>query len=116
VLDVSALAKIGIDSVPVWQAQLTFAIARRTAVDLTTVLGVQPDHSVDRLPPDDMAVLRRDLAQIGIALNASPEANRELVELRQMYEPYVVALAKYLMIPVPPWWVSRDSGMVCREP
>jgi hypothetical protein len=109
VLDVSALVKVGIDGVPVWQAELTFAIAKRTAVDLTTVLGLQPDHSVDRLPADDMVALRRDLALAGVELNASPEASRQLVELRKMYEPYVVALSKYLLISVPPWRAAIRS-------
>jgi hypothetical protein len=115
VLDVSALVKIGIDGVPVWHAQLTFAIATRVAVDLTRVLGVQPDHSVDRLPPDEMDVLTGGLAQAGISLNASPEAHCELVELRRMYEPHVVALAKYLMISVPSWQASRVPPVLFKE-
>ena len=103
VLDVSALAKIGIDGVPVWHAQLTFEIARRTVVDLTDTLGIKPDYSVDRLGPGEMALLRRELAHAGITLPASIDADRELVELRRLYEPHVVALSKYLMVPLPRW-------------
>jgi len=31
------------------------------------------------------------------------EADRRLTELRGMYEPYIFALASYLMQPLPPW-------------
>ncbi len=103
VLDVCTLVKVGIDGVPVWPAQLTFEIARRTTVDLASALGLEPDHSVDRLPPDEIRFLRRDLADAGVMLNSSPDAERELVALRRLYEPYAVALSRYLMVPLQPW-------------
>jgi hypothetical protein len=103
VLDICTLVKVGIDGVPVWHAQLTFEIARRTAVDLAMALGLEPDHSVDRLPPDETRFLRRDLADAGITLNSSLEADRELVALRRLYEPQVLALSRYLMVPLQPW-------------
>ena len=97
------LVKVGIDGVPGWQAELTFEIARRTAVDLAMALGLEPDHSVDRLLPDETRFLRRDLADAGITLNSSLEADRELVALRRLYQPHVAALSKYLMVPLQPW-------------
>jgi len=43
------------------------------------------------------------LAQRGTMLRATPEADRRLRELRQMYEPYVFALANHLNQTLPPW-------------
>ena len=110
VLDVSALAKIGIDGVPVWRAQLTFEIARRAVVDLTDMVGIKPDYSVDRLRPGEMGLLRRDLAHAGVTLNAPLDAERAQAELRRLYEPHVVALSKYLMVSIPPWRTCRSSS------
>jgi hypothetical protein len=42
-------------------------------------------------------------------LNGSPEAERELQELRRSYEPYVIGLSKRLVMPAPPW---RHVGAV----
>jgi hypothetical protein len=36
-------------------------------------------------------------------MNEGLEADRQLAELRELYEPYVCALADYLLIPTPRW-------------
>src|SRR5947207_11341569 len=61
VLDLSAIVLAGIDGVAAWQAQLTFAIARHAAVDLSQVLHVTLDRAADRLPPSDLEELRRQI-------------------------------------------------------
>lgn len=109
VLDISALVIAGIDGVPPWQARATFAIARHAAVDLTQVLGAHPDFRADRLSGDDLAQLRRELGDLGLRMNASPQADAILIELRQSYEPYVAGLGQRLMMPVPAW---RHAGSV----
>ncbi len=59
VLDLSTLALVGIEGVQEWPAQLTFAMARHTAVDLSQVLGVPPClPSEERLPYDNLIGLR----------------------------------------------------------
>lgn len=109
VLDLAALAKVGIEGVPTWRAHLTFAMARHAAVDLTQVLAEPLVRLEDRLPPRELAAVRCELEQAGLRLNRSCEANRELTELRQSYEPYIAGLANRLMMPVPGWRpVSRE--------
>lgn len=103
-LDLSALVGVGIEGIPKWQARMTFAIARHAAVDLTQVLHAPPDRSADRLPPDQLEQLRRQLEEAGLKPDRSPGADRLLLELRQSYEPYVVGLANKLKMPAPPWW------------
>ncbi len=104
VLDLSALITVGIEGLPTWQARVTFAIARHAAVDLTQVLYAKPGASVDRLPAGDLEELRHQLEEAGLRPSRSPEADRRLLELRRSYEPYVVGLARSVMMPVPSWW------------
>lgn len=104
VLDLSALVMVGIEGVQEWPAQLTFAMARHAAVDLSQVFGVPPRASVEgRLPPGDLVRLRAELAAAGAPLRQGPEADRRMAELRRLYEPYVCALARHLLVDLPPW-------------
>jgi Ion channel len=104
VLDVCALALVGVDGVSAHQARLTFAMARHAAVDLSQIFGTPPQRPrTDRLPPADLARLRATLAAAGLPLQDGEAADRKLVEVRAKYEPYVNALAEYLLITLPPW-------------
>jgi hypothetical protein len=104
VLDACALSIVGVEGVHPFQARLTFAMARHTVVDLTQVLHRRPrPFAVDRLGPEDLARLRAALAAGGVPLREGAEADRKLADLRGMYEPYVAALADYLLITIPPW-------------
>jgi hypothetical protein len=109
VLDVSSLVAVGIEGVPTWQAQATFAIARHTAVDLSQVLNARPGPAVDRLPPAELEELRRHLEEAGLHPIRSVEVDRRLVEMRRSYEPYVLALGEVLMVPMPVWWRRKPS-------
>ena len=109
VLDVSALVVVGIEGLPTWRAHVTFAIARHAAVDLTQVLHASPDAAADRLSPDDLEQVRRQLEGAGLRPNRSPEADARLAELRRSYEPFVVGLGRSLMMPVLPWWGPRPA-------
>jgi hypothetical protein len=112
VLDLSAIALVGIEGLPVWQAQVTFAIARHAAVDLAQVYHAEPDYSANRLSRDDFARLWQLLEDAGLRPSRAPEAEARLAELRSSYEPFIVGLGRYLMMPIPSWWrqgVRRDN-------
>ena len=84
------------------QARLTFAMARHTVVDLSQVFNTQPEfQSVNRLSDTDLHHLHMALRAAGLDPE-DPEGQR-LVHLRRMYEPYVVALARYLQMDLPSW-------------
>jgi hypothetical protein len=104
ILDTCALLKAGNVGPCERQADLTFAIARHAVVDLSQVFGTPP-HPMphDRLPDEDLRTIRENLAQLGLRLHDSEEANRKLAGFRKMYEPYVYALASYLGHTLPPW-------------
>jgi hypothetical protein len=89
-----------------WQAQLTFAISRHAVADLSEVLGIKAQSpGADRLPPEDMKKIRGLLVECGVA-PCSETGDLKLKELRQMYEPHLLALSRLLWMPVPPWGVD----------
>ncbi len=107
-LDTCALVLLGIEGVPTKPAKFIFALARHAAVDLAQSFGLRPVQAVRRYTPDDFARLRDDFAARGIVLPAGDEAYKRLKELRTMYEPFVEALAYYLIIQLPELDVVAD--------
>jgi ion channel len=112
VLDLASLVEVGIEGVPAWQAHVTFAIARHAAVDLSQVLGVELDRTTDRLGGEALDTLRQRLEADGLRPNRSADADARLTTLRRSYEPYVLGLSHWLLMPAPAWWrdgPSRDN-------
>jgi len=109
ILDSCALVMVGVEGVPPWQAQLTFAMARHTVVDLSQIFNSSPREWDDgRLCAEDLALLRRSLAADNVMLRDGAEAEERLAQLRRMYEPYVTSLAEHLAMPLPPWIQAKD--------
>jgi len=106
-LDLSALIETGIDGIPSWQAHVTFAIARHTAVDLAQVFRVPIDGGEDRLPDAEFDRMRDELAAVGVHLVDTPDSRARLRKMRRSYEPYLCGLSRMLMMPLPPWWNDR---------
>jgi hypothetical protein len=105
ILDASALCQAGIDGAPARQAQLTFAMARHAVVDLAQVFSTPPQEPREpRLTPESLQYLRTQLAEAGVRLSPSADAEQRLTELRTMYEPYVAALAERFVVQLPPWF------------
>lgn len=110
ILDTCALLMVGIEDSCEKQAELTFAIARHAVADLSQVFGTAPaalPH--DRLPAEELRRIRDTLAQHGLKLLDGEDADRRLLELRRMYEPYIHALAAYLNQTLPPW-IPQKKG------
>ncbi|MGP0043506.1 MAG: potassium channel family protein [Syntrophobacteraceae bacterium] len=104
ILDASALVMVGLEGACVRQAQLTFAMARHAVVDLSLIFGVTPRWpEPDRLPPAQLTNLRSRLIASGLRPKAGDEADRKLMELRTMYEPFIFALSTHFRLPLPPW-------------
>jgi hypothetical protein len=74
------------------------------AAELCQLYGLAPlSPSPDRLPPPAFARVRALLAQAGVPLDPSDSAEQRLASLRQRYEPYLNALSRYLLMPLPSW-------------
>ena len=105
ILDTSALVIACIDGGPIRQAKLTFAMARHAVVELTqNFIPSPPAPARDRLPPSSFTVLRKMLVEADVSMRAGIATEQKLSELRRLYEPYVQALGKYLLISMPPWF------------
>jgi hypothetical protein len=130
ILDVCAMATIGLEGMCRYQARMTFAIARHALVDLSQVFGASPEGVDDpnRLAPEQLAEIRHQLSSLGMNLTSGESADAELARLRGLYEPYAIALARYLRLELPPWikqdpakdnwqttaWRERGSAGECR--
>jgi len=110
ILDTCALIMVGVEGACERQAELTFAIARHAVVDLSQVFGTSPRPlPQDRLPAGELHRIRDVLAQHGLKLKDGEAADTRLVELRNMYEPYIFALASYLNQTLPPWIPAKKG-------
>jgi len=112
VLDTCALVIVGVKDAPVWQARLTFAMARHAVVDLAQVFRTAPratDSCALRLTSAEFARMREIFSKNEIVLAPGDEVETRLGELRAMYEPYVFALSEFLLMPLPPWILPEDA-------
>ncbi len=105
ILDVCTLALVGVEGMCQYQARMTFAMARHALVDLSQIFAVAPisADSFDRLPLEEMVILRQRLRHDGFPLPDREEVTEKLMQTRSLYEPYALALARYLCIELPPW-------------
>ncbi len=103
ILDTCSLVMTGLQGQSPWQAQLTFAIARHTVVDIAQVLRTPPQPPVpDRLSRPDFDRLHEALCECRPGI-AAADGYEKLAELRAVYEPYVNALSRYLEMRLPRW-------------
>jgi hypothetical protein len=88
-------------------ARFTYAIARHAVVDLSYSFHKEPmPPSRDRLPPEDLRELLRQLRDAGIDPAVEPASIEErLARMRAFYEPYVNAMADHLVLTLPQWLV-----------
>jgi hypothetical protein len=108
VLDVSALLIAYGEGTAKWQSQLTFAIARHAVVDLAEVLRVPASRPAqDRLPPKDVEQVRNLLVECRASSKCGESGDKKLIELREMYEPYLNGLSMRLLMPLPSWGVGH---------
>jgi Ion channel len=133
ILDTCAILLSIVECSACRQARLTFAIARHTAVDLLLVFDMQPVAMPTPAPPgsalpadvprDDLSRLSEPelvrltevLCKAGYRLRLEPERLALLRKLRWMYEGQVLALSRYLRMPLPSFVKEapgRDTWML----
>src|ERR1700723_2436839 len=103
-LDVTSLVMNGVEGIHQDQAKLTFAMARHCAVDLAQIVNAEySPHDIDRLLPADRERLKTELAWRGVTLTDKSEMPDKLDQYREVYEPYLHALSRRLLMALPPW-------------
>jgi hypothetical protein len=109
ILDTCALLITTIEGPGTRQAQLTFAIARHTLVDLGHVFHLEKneqryrEQSSPRLDDAELAQLRSALASSGFSLCKRDDSPDRLAAIRKLYEPHAQAMADYLRLELPRW-------------
>jgi Ion channel len=109
ILDTTALLLASIENPCTRQARLTFAMSRHTVADLAQLFNATPrqgDH--DRLPPSELERLRTTLTQAGFQLNDTEAGRKKFADLREMYEPYLQGLSRFLFMELPPWILAKE--------
>ena len=87
-----------------WQARLTFAMARHAAVDIAIIFSIEPRRlMLSRLTESEINQLIENLADGELPLPTRAEQRTRIQELRGFYEPYVYVLSKLLAMPLPGW-------------
>jgi hypothetical protein len=140
ILDTCAVLLSIVDCTACRQAQLTFAMARHTVVDLLLVFAMKPAQpagmqpaalakpaaaetstskdskvAANRLPEPELVRLTEVLCKAGYRLRLEPERLALLRKLRWMYEGQVIALSDYLSMPLPRFVTEtpgRDTWML----
>ncbi len=119
-LDTCALIRVCLDSADnveadwhkplMWQAQLTFAMARHAVVDIALIMKCPPTYCPeDRLPVEDLRKIKDMLRQHNVSLCASGDEDAQLRKMRSEYEPYVYALGERLLLTLPTWLPPADG-------
>src|SRR3954468_15147815 len=108
ILDTCALLLANIVDVNHYQVQITFAMARHAAVDLSLIFRTpQRQLSSDRLPDECYRELMAGLSDSKLRIDTSEHSAARLKELRAMYEPFIDALADYFKLDLPPIALSE---------
>ena len=109
ILDTCALLITTVEGPSTRQAQLTFAIARHTLVDLGHVFHLEKkeqeyrEKPFTRLDEAELAELRRTLSSSGFSLCKGTDSPSRLAAIRKLYEPHAQAMAHYLHLDLPRW-------------
>ena len=112
ILDTCALLLVGVNGRESRQAPMTFALARRALIDIAHIFrgsAARPPAPPARLPPGELTRLR-DLLVADARLLAGSDADEKLRRLRATYEPTAHSLSEYLLMPLPPWMPSAETG------
>jgi ion channel len=110
ILDTSALLIAGVDGSDGYQARLTFAMARHAAVDLGLVFQKPPlSPESNRLPAADLVRMFTTLREAGVPMRDEVAVTKALAELRELYEPFVNALATHFQFDLPPFFPDKPG-------
>lgn len=104
ILDASAFIIAGTEINRTDQTHFTFAMIRHTIVDLSQIFNCPPHHTAtNRLARSELEKIVSLLAPTGLELFQIDILEKNLLNLRQMYEPYVHSLSEHLHVTLPLW-------------
>lgn len=111
IMDSCAILMVGFRGVRTFRARLAFSTARQAVIEMGRVFQAGAlALEADRLPTENYERLRSDLAEAGLEFAEPAEAEQKLAAFRNTYEPFLNALAHYLVLSLPDW-LPTGSGL-----
>jgi hypothetical protein len=109
IMDTAAFIMAGVEINKTDQPHFTFAMIRHTLVDLSQIFNCPPLRTAtNRLTRSDLEKIVSLLAPTGLELPELDILEKNLSDLRQMYEPYVHSLSRHLHVALP-MWIPKTS-------
>jgi hypothetical protein len=104
VMDSCAVLLTGLSGVKTFPARMTFPVARLAIVELCRVFQIRMlMNEPDRLPAEDFEQMRAALMDAGLSFSDDETARDQLSALRATYEPFLYALSRHFLVPLPRW-------------
>ncbi len=102
ITDCCVIVMVGLKDVPAFQAKMTFAMARLAMIELCRVFHLSPiPRPKDRIGHQGFQALNSEITAAGLVWADQGAAEAALTEFRATYEPFLQALANYLIIDLP---------------
>ncbi len=123
IMDTCAVLLTGVEGGRSFQPRMTFAVGRMAILEMANIMQLSPvPPPADRLSSEAYQDITATLKAAGLPWEGG-DAEMKLAELRSTYEPYLYAIATYLVLPVPGWspsaapdnWQRGDHGKLARE-
>jgi Ion channel len=103
ILDSCALLLVGLRDVKTFPARMAFATSRLALIELSRVFDIQPRAQPDaRFPAFDFKAVSDELGKAGLFFSDN-DAEAKVAAFRATYEPFLVGLSDYLLLPLPGW-------------
>lgn len=108
ILDCCALMLVGLRDIHTFPAKMAFATSRLALIEVSRVFDIQPRPDIAaRVPAFDFRVVSEELGKAGLTFS-DDEAEKKLAAFRATYEPFLVGLSEYLLLPLPGWLPSDN--------
>jgi Ion channel len=103
ILDSCALLLVGMRDIQTFPAKMAFATSRLALIELSRVFEIQHrTQAAARHPPLDFKAVSDELGKAGLFFSDN-DAEEKLTAFRATYEPFLVGLSEYLLLPLPSW-------------
>ncbi len=122
-MDVCAMILVGMETIPPFQARMTFSMTRQVLVEMAGSFLIEPSRydNKDRLPLEVWHRIMVEFAEAGVAWTDNPSTRDTLAALRATYEPLLDGLSRRLLLPLPGWmpedrvvdhWARGHRGLI----
>jgi hypothetical protein len=123
ILDSCALLLVGLRDVNTFPAKMAFATSRLALIELSRIFNIQPRTQADaREPGFDFQAVSDELGKAGLFFS-DPDAEQKVAAFRATYEPFLLGLSEYLLLPLPGWlptesldnWQNSPRGRSAKQ-